>query len=163
MKKIVLAIAITILISGWSGVDQTLHNNVSPLINIKDLAGKNEAELDKLLEKPEVGNIRLEDHIEQSITNYYTTNAGVTGATFIEGQMIRLSVELKDDFKFPEDAVKALKAIGLEPQSINIKQADSQDLLRFSDIDGFSSVLIYPDTPKQPDRIREIKVVVDGT
>lgn len=185
MKNILLAIAMITLLSGCTISEKTEiipqapttlplespkkevvmspASNIPVIFNIKEIVGKNEKQLDKLLEKPKIGNLRDEDHIEQSITNYYETKAGNIGVTYIGGKMARISVKLQDDFKYPDDVSNALKTLGLQAKNLNAMNGYPKEYISYSDIDGFYAIKVYSEMPDKPEMIREINIVVDGT
>lgn len=184
MKNILLAISIIILLSSCTisektEVDSPAPNklptespkkevvmpssSISPIFNVKEIVGKDEKQLDKLLDKPKIGNLRAEDRNQESVTNYYVTKAGNTSVTFIGGKMAQISVELQDDFKYPDDANKAMRTLGLQAENLNTTNGNLKEYIRYSGIDGFYAIKVYSGMPNKPERIREVKIVVDGT
>jgi len=183
MKNILLAIAMITLLSGCTISEKTEiipqapttlplespkkevvmspASNIPVIFNIKEIVGKDEKQLDKLLEKPKKGNLRVED--PQSITNYYATKAGNIGVTYIGEKMAQISVELQDDFKFPDDVIKAMKTLGLQAENLNATNGNSKEYVSYSDIDGLYAIKVYSEMPDKPERIREIKIVLAGT
>jgi hypothetical protein len=136
------------------------------LFDTMGIANKSEADVEALLGKPvetETGEWTLHRPEEKTpfTRHVYETETGKIDVMFIEGKAARIEVKLKEAFKFPDDAIKAMRAAGLTVRDGLEPESGAPHFLDFAGIDGVYAVRVVKDLEGNPENIGYVKIVTE--
>lgn len=143
------------------------HAPAEPEFTIKSIAGKPEADVTALLGKPiatETGEWTSLSTEEKTpfVRHTYKTDVGEISVMFIEEVAARIEVKPVETFKYPAEAIKAMRAAGLtvedglEPESI------APHFLDFGGIEGVYAVRVVKDLEGNSENIGYVKIVTES-
>ncbi|WNF06365.1 lipoprotein [Brevibacillus borstelensis] len=136
------------------------------LFDILGIASKSEADVEAALGKPtetETGNWTLLPSEEKTpyVLHFYEIESGKVEALFIEGKAARISFYPKDEFKYPDDAIKAMRAVGLAVEDGAEPDSEAPHFLNFGRVDGFFAAHVVKDLEGSPENIGYVKVITE--
>lgn len=137
-----------------------------PLFNLHTIANKSEQEVTGTLGKPtekEMGNWTLMPSKKKTpfVRNVYAHKADTIEVMFIEGKAVRIGLQPKEAFKYPDDAEKAMRAAGLAIENGIRPDNEAPHFLQYEGIDGFLFVRVVKDLEGNPENILEVKIVTE--
>jgi len=142
-------------------------SKVEPLFDLHSIANKSEAEVTALLGKPteaEAGTWTLLPSQEETPfkRHIYAHKAGNVEVMFIEGAAVRISFYPKErTFKFPDDAIKAMRAVGLTVVDGSQPESEAPHFLDYGGIDGIYAARVVKDIEGNPENIGFVKIVTE--
>ncbi|MCM3592488.1 hypothetical protein M4D58_17855 [Brevibacillus borstelensis] len=136
------------------------------LFDILGIANKSEADVEAALGKPtetETGNWTLLPSEEKTpyVLHFYEIESGKVEALFIEGKAVRIEFYPKSTFKYPDDAIKAMRAAGLSVEDGAEPESEAPHFLDFGGIDGMYAVRVVKDLEGNPENIGYVKIVTE--
>lgn len=137
-----------------------------PEPTVLEIANKSEADVEAALGKPtetETGNWTLLPSEEKTpyVLHFYEIESGKVEALFIEGKAARISFYPKSTFKYPDDAIKAMRAAGLTVEDGAEPESEAPHFLDFGGIDGMYAVRVVKDLEGNPENIGYVKIVTE--
>lgn len=137
------------------------------LFDIMGIAGKSEAEVEATLGKPsevEGGEwtLMLSEQKTPYKQHFYAMEYGYVKVMFIEGKAAILSVDLQESgLRYPDDAIKAMKAVGLTVEDGATPEREKPLYLDYGQVGGFYSVRVVKDVEGNPENVGYVKVVTE--
>lgn len=136
------------------------------LFDILGIANKSEADVGVALGQPietEAGEWTLLPSEEKTpmVRNVYAQEAGRVEVAFIEGKAVRIEFYPKSTFKYPDDAIKAMRAAGLSVEDGAEPESEAPHFLDFGGIDGMYAVRVVKDLEGNPENIGYVKIVTE--
>lgn len=181
MKRTLYILAIFAVLSGCSNqaaetppAEQSVAPVEAPADAAKEtpepailgIANKSEADVGVALGQPietEAGEWTLLPSEEKTpmVRNVYAQEAGDVGVLFIEGKAVRIEFYPKSTFKYPDDAIKAMRAAGLTVEDGAEPESEAPHFLDFGGIDGMYAVRVVKDLEGNPENIGYVKIVTE--
>ncbi len=115
---------------------------VKPVLNVKEILGKSEEEVKKLLGEPssrEEQNFRLSGTETRVPAVSAVYQDGALDIMFIDGKPVRISYTPKEPGAYPDDIEKTFASIGFE----GAKVGDRTDLAALVTVDGLFSAKVF--------------------
>lgn len=181
MKRTLYILAIFAVLSGCSNqaaetppAEQSVAPVEAPADAAKEtpepailgIANKSEADVEAALGKPtetETGNWTLLPSEEKTpyVLHFYEIESGKVEALFIEGKAARISFYPKDEFKYPDDAIKAMRAAGLSVEDGAEPNNNAPHFLQYDSVEGVFQARVVKDLEGNPENIGEINIVTE--
>ncbi|MED1802927.1 hypothetical protein [Brevibacillus porteri] len=136
-------------------------------ITISEIAGKPEADVTALLGKPtatETGEWTSLSTEEKTpfVRHTYKADTGEISVMFIEGVAARIEVRPSEAFKYPDDAIKAMRAVGLTVEDGVAPERENPLYLDFGRVDDFYNVRVVKDVEGNPENVGYVKIVTES-
>jgi hypothetical protein len=80
---------------------------------------------------------------------------------FIDGVARKIEIEITETFKYPEEAVDAIRAVGLHVADGKEPESSSEEFLVFTGIEGFYEVQLVKDEKENLSRIAQMIIISD--
>ncbi|MBW5466263.1 hypothetical protein GPJ61_00045 [Brevibacillus formosus] len=137
-----------------------------PQSTVKSIAGKPEADVTALLGKPtatEDGEWTSLSTEEKTpfVRHTYKADTGDISVMFIEGVAARIEVRPSEAFKYPDDAIKAMRAAGLTVEDGLAPERENPLYLDFGRVDDFYNVRAVKDVEGNPENVGYVKIVTE--
>ncbi|MGN7468831.1 hypothetical protein [Brevibacillus sp. SAFN-007a] len=137
-----------------------------PKSGVPAIAGKTEAGVTALLGEPastENGEWTSMSSKKKTpfVRHTYKTDTGVITVMFSEGVAARIEVRPSETFKYPDDAMKAMRAAGLTVQDGVEAENEGAHFLDFGGVDGVYAVRVGKDLEGNPEKIGYVKIVTE--
>lgn len=137
-----------------------------PQSTVKSIAGKSEADVTALLGKPtatENGEWTSLSTEEKTpfVRHTYKADTGEISVMFIEGVAARIEVKPAGTFKYPDDAIKAMRAVGLTVEDGLAPERENPLYLDFGRVDDFYNVRAVKDVEGNPENVGYVKIVTE--
>ncbi|MBG9940594.1 membrane lipoprotein lipid attachment site-containing protein [Brevibacillus formosus] len=137
-----------------------------PQSGVKSIAGKPEADVTALLGKPtatENGEWTSLSTEEKTpfVRHTYKADIGEISVMFIEGIAARIEVKPAGTFKYPDDAIKAMRAVGLTVEDGLAPERENPLYLDFGRVDDFYNVRAVKDVEGNPENVGYVKIVTE--
>lgn len=128
------------------------------LFHVMKFANKSEPEVLQLLGMPDP----IEDGTSISRMIFsYDSGEGEISLHFVDGIVSRIDIELSEAFQYPDEAVKAMRAVGLDVADGLEPESGSEQHLDFTGIEGFDAVRVVKDVEGNSGNIAEIRIIAD--
>ncbi|WP_409178533.1 membrane lipoprotein lipid attachment site-containing protein [Brevibacillus fortis] len=139
----------------------------APSPSISSVASKPEADVTALLGKPtatENGEWTSLSTEEKTpfVRHTYKADTGEVSVMFIEGVAARIEVRPSEAFKYPDDAIKAMRAAGLAVEDGATPERENPLYLDYGQVDGFYNVRVVKDVEGNPENVGYVKVVTES-
>ncbi|WP_103108744.1 hypothetical protein [Brevibacillus reuszeri] len=133
---------------------------------VKAIAGKTESDVSTLLGKPtatEDGEWTVVSTDEKMpyLRHTYKTDIGEISVMFLEGVAARIEVTPAETFKYPEDAAKAMRVVGLAVEDGLTPDNEAPHYMQYNNVDGFYYVNVVKDLEGNPENISYVRVITD--
>ncbi|MFA4137043.1 MULTISPECIES: hypothetical protein [unclassified Brevibacillus] len=133
---------------------------------VKSIAGKSEADITAMFRVPyatETGEWTSLSTEEKTpfVRNSYETPVGALSVMFIEGVAARIEVRPSEAFKYPDDAIKAMRAVGLTVEDGLKPERENPLYLDFGRVDDFYNVRAVKDVGGNPENVGYVKIVTE--
>ncbi|EST55676.1 hypothetical protein T458_06845 [Brevibacillus panacihumi W25] len=134
--------------------------------SVKSIAGKSEADVTAMFRVPyatETGEWTLLSTEEKTpfVRNDYETPVGAVSVMFIEGIAARIEVKPTTALKYPDDAIKAMQAVGLAVEDGKAPERENPLYLDYGSLGGLYNVRVVKDQEGNPENIGYVKIVTD--
>ncbi|EJL31799.1 hypothetical protein [Brevibacillus sp. BC25] len=138
-----------------------------PSITISEIAGKPEADVNALLGKPiatENGEWTSLSTEEKTpfVRHTYKSDTCEISVMFIEGVAARIEIRPSEAFKYPDDAIKAMRAAGLAVEDALEPERENPLYLDYGQVDGFYNVRVVKDVEGNPENVAYVKLVTES-
>lgn len=136
------------------------------LFNMRDITNQSETAVEGLLGTPvrtETGEWTLH-RPEEKVTftsHVYSAKIGEVKVIFIKGKAVRIEVKPKEVFTFPDDAIKAMRAVGLTVRDGLEPESGGTHHLDFAGIDGVYAVRVKEDLKGSPGTVGYVLIVTE--
>lgn len=159
---------LVIVKSASETVDSAQHGSSNSLpIEVSKFAGKPESDVTALLGKPtatengEWTSLSTEEKTPY-VRHTYKTDTGEVSVMFIEGVAARIEVKPTETFKYPDDAIKAMRAAGLAVEDGATPERENPLYLDYGQVDGFYNVRVVKDVEGNPENVGYVKLVTES-
>jgi Prokaryotic membrane lipoprotein lipid attachment site len=138
-----------------------------PQSGVKSIAGKPESDVTALLGKPtatETGEWTSLSTEEKTpfVRHTYKADIGEISVMFIEGVAARIEAKLVETLKYPDDAIKAIRAVGLAVEDGATPERENPLYLDYGQVDGFYNVRVVKDVEGNPENVAYVKLVTES-
>lgn len=138
-----------------------------PQSTVKSIVGKPEADVTALLGNPtatENGEWTSLSTEEKTpfVRHTYKADTGEVSVMFIEGIAARIEVRPSEAFKYPVDAIKAMRALGLTVEDGATPERENPLYLDYGQVGGFYNVRVVKDVEGNPENVGYVKVVTES-
>jgi len=145
-----------------------IENAATGLFDITLIAGKTEEEVSAVLGTPiqsENGE-RILTSTEKQMPyrqNDYTVGIGTISVIFMDGKAVRikLSIEKGAPYKYPDDIMKVMGALGLTVNSAGVPAKKDAVSASFTYVDGFYLLEMKSDSPDNPGHLGEVVLITE--
>ncbi|MBG9568808.1 hypothetical protein ABE205_13985 [Brevibacillus agri] len=137
-----------------------------PKFSVPVIAGKTEADVTALLGEPaatENGEWTSMSSKKKTpfVRHTYKTDTGAISVMFSEGVAARIEVRPSETFKYPDDAMKAMRAAGLTVEDGLEPESEDPHFLDFGGVDGVYAVGVGKDLEGNPEKIGYVQIVTE--
>ncbi|MEJ8548780.1 hypothetical protein [Brevibacillus borstelensis] len=145
-----------------------IENAATGLFDIKLIAGKSEEEVSAVLGTPiqsENGERTLlsTEKLVPYRQNDYTVGIGTISVMFMDEKAVRikLSIEKGAPYKYPDDMLKVMEALGLTVNPASPPAKKDAVSASFTYVDGFYLLQMKSDSPENPSHLGEVVLITE--